>query len=43
MLFLIVIGGIYPGVFSPTEAAASALSWRLHFALGDGKLGWKNF
>ena len=42
-LFVIVIGGIYAGVFSPTEAAGIGAFFALIIALGKKKLGRKNF
>ena len=43
VLFLIVIGGIYAGVFSPTEAGGIGAFGAFLFALGRKKLGWHNF
>ncbi len=42
-LFLLVIGGIYMGVFTPTEAAGVGAFGALLFALGKRQLNWKNF
>ena len=42
-LFLLVIGGIYFGIFSPTEAAGIGAMGALLFALGRRKLNWQNF
>ncbi len=42
-LFLLVIGGIYLGVFSPTEAGGIGAFGALLFAMGRGRLRWKNF
>jgi C4-dicarboxylate transporter, DctM subunit len=41
VLFLLVIGGIYMGVFSPSEAAAIGAFGALLFALGKKRLNWK--
>lgn len=41
LLFVLVIGGIYLGVFSPTEGAAVGASCAMLFALARRKLGWK--
>jgi tripartite ATP-independent transporter DctM subunit len=43
VLFLLVIGGIYLGVFSPTEAGGIGAFGAFLFALGRGRLGWANF
>ena len=43
LLFIIVIGGIYFGVFSPTEAAGVGACGACLFALGRGRLNWSNF
>ncbi len=43
LLFLLVIGGIYFGVFSPTEGAGIGATGAFLFALGRRKLGWKQF
>jgi len=42
-LFLLVIGGIYLGVFTPSEAAAIGAFGALLFALGRRKLSWQGF
>jgi len=42
-LFVIVIGGIYLGVFSPTEAAGVGAFGAFFFALVLRKLKWHNF
>lgn len=42
-LFLLVIGGIYGGVFTPTEAAAIGAFGALLFTLGRRKIKWSNF
>jgi C4-dicarboxylate transporter, DctM subunit len=41
VLFLLVIGGIYYGVFSPTEGAGIGAAGAFFFALGRRKLGWQ--
>jgi len=43
LLFVLVIGGIYLGVFSPTEAAGVGACGALIFALGRRRLNWQNF
>ena len=40
VLFVIVIGGIYGGIFTPTEAAGIGASGAFLFALFRGKLNW---
>lgn len=42
-LFVLVIGGIYLGIFTPTEAAGVGAFGAFLFALGRRKLTWKNF
>jgi len=42
-LFLLVIGGIYFGWFSPTAGAGIGAFGAFLFALGRRKLGWKQF
>ncbi|MFC1861445.1 TRAP transporter large permease subunit [Chloroflexota bacterium] len=42
-LFVLVIGGIYMGVFTPTEAAGVGAFGALLFALGKRQLTWKRF
>lgn len=42
LLFLLVIGGLYMGVFTPTEAAAVGAFGSLLFALSK-KISWNNF
>jgi len=42
-LFILVIGGIYTGLFSPTEGAAVGAAGAFLFALFRRKLGWKQF
>jgi C4-dicarboxylate transporter, DctM subunit len=43
ILFLLVIGGIYFGVFSPTEGAAVGAAGAFLFALARRRLSWKKF
>lgn len=43
VLFLLVIGGIYMGVFTPTEAAGVGAFGAFLFAIGKRRLNWKNF
>jgi tripartite ATP-independent transporter DctM subunit len=40
-LFLLVIGGIYGGIFTPTEAAAIGTAGSLFFAVWLGGMRWK--
>ncbi|WP_299843986.1 TRAP transporter large permease [uncultured Jannaschia sp.] len=40
LIFLAVVGGIYVGVFTPTEGAAVGALGTGLVALGSGKLGW---
>ena len=42
-LFVLVIGGLYLGVFSPTEAAGVGAGGAFIFALARGRLNWQNF
>ena len=42
-LFLLVLGGIYLGVFTPTEAAGIGAAGALLFALLRRKLPWREF
>jgi C4-dicarboxylate transporter DctM subunit len=42
-LFLLVLGGIYAGIFTPTEAGALGASGALVISLVSGKLTWKGF
>lgn len=42
LLFLVVIGGIYKGVFTPTEAAGIGAFGTFFFALIRKKLTWQN-
>jgi C4-dicarboxylate transporter, DctM subunit len=41
VLFLLVIGGLLKGVFSPTEAAGIGAFGALIFAIAKRRLGWK--
>jgi len=41
-LFMVVIGGIFMGVFSPTEAGGIGALGAFLFALGKRKLSWSN-
>ena len=43
LLFIIVIGGIYVGFFTPSEAAGVGACAAFFFALGRGTLTWKTF
>ncbi|MBW2095866.1 MAG: TRAP transporter large permease subunit [Deltaproteobacteria bacterium] len=43
VLFGLVMGGIYSGICSPTEAAGVGAFGAFLFALGKGKLSWENF
>jgi tripartite ATP-independent transporter DctM subunit len=43
LLFLVVIGGIYMGWFSPTEGAGIGATVAFIFALFRGRMGWKGF
>jgi C4-dicarboxylate transporter, DctM subunit len=40
LIFVIIIGGIYAGIFTPTEAAGIGVAAAALFALARGKLGW---
>jgi tripartite ATP-independent transporter DctM subunit len=42
-LFILVIGGIYAGIFTPTEAAGIGAFGALLYALGKRQLSWKKF
>jgi len=42
LLFLLVMGGIYGGIFTPTEAAGIGASGAFLFTLMRGKLTWQN-
>ncbi|QTA80099.1 C4-dicarboxylate TRAP transporter large permease protein [Desulfonema limicola] len=41
-LFFLVIGGIYKGIFTPTEAAGVGAFGTFFFSLVKGKMTWKN-
>jgi tripartite ATP-independent transporter DctM subunit len=41
LLFAVIIGGIYLGVFTPTEAAGVGAAGAFLFALLRGNLGWR--
>jgi C4-dicarboxylate transporter DctM subunit len=41
VLALVVIGGIYSGVFTPTEAGAIGATWALLLTIIVGKLNWR--
>ena len=43
MLFGLVMGGIYFGIFSPTEAAGVGATGAFLFALSKRKITWQNF
>jgi tripartite ATP-independent transporter DctM subunit len=43
LLFVVVIGGIYKGVFTPTEAAGIGAFGTFFFALLRKRLNWENF
>jgi len=43
VLFVVVIGGIYLGIFTPTEAAGIGAFGAMLFALGRRQLTWKRF
>ena len=40
-LFTLVMGGIYGGLFTPTEAAGVGAAGAFGFALARGRLGWR--
>ena len=42
-IFLLVIGGIYLGVFTPTEGAAIGAAATALVALASGRLSWASF
>ena len=42
-LFILVLGGIYLGVFTPTEAAGIGATGAFLFALARRRLGWREF
>jgi tripartite ATP-independent transporter DctM subunit len=41
VLFAVIIGGIYFGVFTPTEASGIGAAGAFLFALARGRLGWR--
>lgn len=41
LIFLIIIGGIYGAIFTPTEAAGIGVTAAAAFAIARGKLGWR--
>ncbi|MGO1121066.1 TRAP transporter large permease [Rhodovibrionaceae bacterium A322] len=43
LLFIIIIGGIYGGIFTATEAAAVCLSVAVIYGMVTKKLSWQNF
>ena len=43
IIFVAVIGGIYLGVFTPTEAAAIGAAATALLAVASGQLGWRAF
>jgi C4-dicarboxylate transporter DctM subunit len=43
LLFSLVLGGLYFGVFTPTEAGGIGAFGAFIFALGRRKLGWQDF
>ena len=43
VLFIAVLGGIYAGIVTATEAAGVGAAGALFLALGYGKMGWKEF
>ena len=43
LLGVVIIGGIYSGIFTPTEAAAVAAFLALVITVGLRKLGWEDF
>jgi tripartite ATP-independent transporter DctM subunit len=43
LLFILVIGGLYAGVFTPTEAAGAGAFAALVLGLVYRRLGWKSF
>ena len=42
-LFVLVLGGIYLGIFTPTEAAGIGATGALLFALARRRMGWRDF
>ncbi|MBW2610342.1 MAG: TRAP transporter large permease [Deltaproteobacteria bacterium] len=43
VLFILIVGGIYYGIFTPTEAAGIGAFGTLLFAMGRRRLNWKSF
>jgi len=43
LLFLVVLGGIYLGVFTPTEAGGIGAAGALLFAIARRRLNWRKF
>jgi len=43
VIFVLVIGGLYAGVFTPTEAGAVGVFFTLVVTLATGRLTWKGF
>ncbi len=43
VLFVLILGGIFLGVFTPSEAGGIGAVGALAFALGRRKLGWRDF
>ncbi len=43
VIFLMVIGGLYLGIFTPTEAGAAGAFGAFLIALGSRRLNWSNF
>ena len=43
VLFLLVIGGLYAGIFTPTEAAGMGAFGAFCFSIIRGKMNWGNF
>ena len=42
-IFALVIGGLYAGFFTPTEAGAIGVFFTLVIVVATGRLGWKGF
>lgn len=43
LLFVVIIGGIYGGIFTATEAAAVCMTFALAYGVLARKLSWENF
>jgi len=43
VIFMLIIGGIYSGVFTPTEAGGAGATFTFLLALGMRRLNWANF